>query len=718
MFPLQQFKTSLFFFFLFLTSMSVLADEKRSQQPLYLEIPALRTSELSPSLEKLNPESFKKWYRSNANSNSIRFSSLDQINKDNINLLEVAFIYKSNTKPINIQANPIVVNARAFFPIGDNYLVCIDATNGKEIWRSKTADRPAPRGLLYWEGDPNNNIGARIFYPAGKNLFAMSPHDGKLIKSFGENGAAGDGRSMVAPAIAKNVLIYATISYQPDISPSVQGIDIYTGKLLWKTDLRKSWGKGSGDYKLDLGGANPWGGISVDVTRGIAFITTGDPHPVGVGIDRPGNNEYSNSIIALDINNGKILWSFQEVAHDLWDLDIAAPPILSSISRNNKKYDVVIATTKIGNTIILDRVKGKPVYPFRLRKAPASKIVGEITATYQPDLVIPEPFSKNEFTYKDITNIGKENTEFVKKIVEKSNIGFFPPPSDQKESIYFNVSGGSEWPGASVDPFKNIIYIASSQTASMISLLNLNLLDTPETLLLPGRKSYEKFCQSCHGKFREGGSAETPLISQDPNNLSRDYIIQIINNGKRRMPSLSSIPDNEKEAIAKYLENANKILSAKINTNNVQNNLNSKYIFGGWKKLLDHEGYPGNRPPWGSLTALNLNNGKIIFKVPLGDDEKLSGRGFKNIGTQNLGAPVATLGGLIFVAGTPDEQFRAFDAATGKELWKYKLPAYGSGAPTVYEVNKKQFILLPATGGEGTIKGKSSDTFIAFTLKK
>jgi quinoprotein glucose dehydrogenase len=708
--------TKIIYIFLFFISADSFASDNRSILPLYKEIPALKTSDLTLSIENFNEESFKKWHRSNANSNSIRYSSLNEINKNNINQLDIAFIYKSNTKPINIQANPIVVNTRAFFPIGDDYIVCIDATNGKEIWRSKTAERPAPRGLLYWEGDPKNNIEPRIFFPAGNNLFAISAHNGKLVKSFGDKGAAGDGRSMVSPAIVNNTLIYATISNQPETPPSVQGIDINSGKTLWKTNLRKRWDKGSGDFKLDLGGANPWGGISVDTLRGIAFITTGDPHPVGVGINRPGNNEFSNSIVAININDGKILWSFQEVAHDLWDLDIAAPPILSSIIRNNKKYDVVIATTKIGNTIILDRVKGKPIYPFRLKKAPASKIPGEVTSVYQPDLVIPEPFSKNEFTYKDITNIGKENADFVKKIVDKSNIGFFPPPDNQKESIYFNVSGGSEWPGASVDPFKNIIYIASSQTASMISLLNLDLLDTLETMQLPGRKSYEKYCQSCHGKFREGGSAETHLISQGTSILTRAYIIHTINNGKRRMPSLSSIPDGEKEDIAKYLESANTILTAKINEK-TYTTTSSKYIFGGWKKLLDQEGYPGNKPPWGYLTALNLNNGKIIFKVPLGEDMKLHDRGLKNIGTQNLGAPVATLGGLIFVAGTPDEQFRAFDASTGKELWKFKLPAYGSGAPTIYEVNKKQYILLPATGGNGTIKGKTSDTFVAFTLK-
>jgi len=141
-----------------------------------------------------------------------------------------------------------------------------------------------------------------------------------------------------------------------------------------------------------------------------------------------------------------------------------------------------------------------------------------------------------------------------------------------------------------------------------------------------------------------------------------------------------------------------------------------RYQFAGWRKLLDYEGYPGNKPPWGWLNALNLSTGKIVWRVPLGEDYELAKRGLKNIGTQNLGAPVATAGGLVFCAGTSDKKFRAFNAETGKELWAYKLPAYGSAAPTIYEVRGKQYILLPATGGYGTIRGEPSDTYIAFSL--
>ena len=302
------------------------------------------------------------------------------------------------------------------------------------------------------------------------------------------------------------------------------------------------------------------------------------------------------------------------------------------------------------------------------------------------------------------------------EIVARSTMGFFPPPGIQKEAIYFNTNGGAEWPGASVDPRKNVIYIASSETTSLISVINANQFDTSETLSLPGRKGYEEFCQSCHGNNRQGGSAAPPLFGDEFEKFSVSQIKKIINNGQKGMPSLGYVPETTKELIADYLKIANEI--GLKNSQNPNKSSNAKYVFGGWKRLLDSEGYPGNKPPWGWLTALNLNTGKIIWRTPLGDDEKLARRGLKNIGTENMGAPVATAGGLIFCAGTTDRLLRAFDSDTGKELWSYKLPAYGSAAPSIYEINGNEYLLIPATGGNSSIKGKASDKFLAFTIKK
>ncbi|MCF8463041.1 MAG: PQQ-binding-like beta-propeller repeat protein, partial [Rickettsiaceae bacterium] len=377
-------------------------------------------------------------------------------------------------------------------------------------------------------------------------------------------------------------------------------------KLLWTTQLIKELNniesecmKKSGNlYKLE--GANPWSGIAVDQERGIVFITTGDAR--GENNKRPGDNLYSNSIVAIDILKGEIIWSFQEVNHDVWDLDISAPPIVTSITRSNKKIDVVIAVTKLGNTIILDRLTGKPIYPFRyIRTAtPLDKL--KYTSAYFPDPLIPEPFVKSK----------RLNSNDIRIQSNAINLNLaFPPsyPSPKKESLVFGTNGGAEWPGASVDPFSEIMYVASN---------------------------------------------------------------------------------------------------------------NFYFLFPSFKPFLGADGNPGNTPPWGLLTALNLKSGKIIWSVPLGIDiDKLS----KNLlffGTKNLCGPVATAGGLVFCGGTTDKLFRAFDKDNGKELWSHELPAYGSAPPSIYQVNGKQYIIIPATGGiNGTLHEKkhdSSDSFVVFTL--
>ena len=181
----------------------------------------------------------------------------------------------------------------------------------------------------------------------------------------------------------------------------------------------------NGGKRYDYSGGNPWGGFSLDEARGIAYITTGNAGRYFNGVNRPGDNKYANSIIAIDIKNKKKLWDFQEVRHDIWNLDIPAPPILGSINRNNKKVDVVIAVTKLGNTIILDRMNGKPLFDFNLKKAPSSKIPGEKTSFYQPNIKTPEPFAKQVFDMNEITNISKESKDYIFNKIKDYNYGFF-----------------------------------------------------------------------------------------------------------------------------------------------------------------------------------------------------------------------------------------------------------------------------------------------------
>jgi quinoprotein glucose dehydrogenase len=303
-------------------------------------------------------------------------------------------------------------------------------------------------------------------------LYSLNANTGELIDSFGYKGRLWQGLGYVAPVISDDTLISATVSYSDNFFPSINAYNVLTGKLIWNCKLISKPPGLSLPFEYQIRGANPWSGMSLDSVNKILFVVTGNAQPEGNGIKRPGNNDYANSLVAINVKTGKIIWSFQEVSHDLWDKDISSPPILTTIVVGRKKIDVVIAPTKHGNTLILDRISGKPIFPWRLKKAPYSNIPGEHTAEYQPDVQSPEPFTKQIFSYDDITDIGKQNFDDIKNKIDKSNIGFFPPLEEGKEAIIFNVSGGANWPGASVDPSKGIMYTAASETTFRLSLMN------------------------------------------------------------------------------------------------------------------------------------------------------------------------------------------------------------------------------------------------------
>ena len=568
-----------------------------------------------------NLKNYSDWPRSHGNDFSNRFSNLTKINKDNAHNLEIAWTFEMKNYTGDIQANPIIVDGIIYTPIAGGYIVAIHGKTGELIWKSeKFSPSVARRGLIFWKGTKNEN--SRIIFSNRERLISLNSKNGKFINSFGKNGQIRTGLNVTTPIIYKNNIIIVTWDR------AVEVYDLFTGKTRWKLKYKKDINKRFGGIKFNNAGANSWGGISVDKERGILYFTTGNPHHYLDGTQRPGNNPNSNSLIAVDLNDKKILWSFQETSHDIWNADLPAPPILTSIKKNNKIIDVVITPTKKSNTLILDRVTGDPIFDFRYRKAPKSNLEGEKTSFYQPDLEIPEPFGKNIF---DISHLWSYETSKKDKLIKKYknyNFGFYQPYELNKKTLQYNFNGGAEWMGGSVDHDNGIMYITS-------------------------------------------------------NNILWETGIVKIENKKNLIPKYSST----------------------------------------FKRALDENGYPVIAPPWGTLSALNLNNGKIIWQVPFGEFDFLKKMNIPKTGTENFGGVTATSGNIAIATGTLDKRMYVFDSNDGKILYSKKLPYIGSAPPSTYLYDDEQYIVLHSSGGSTLQKGyptlvESGNLLIAFKLKK
>jgi quinoprotein glucose dehydrogenase len=450
--------------------------------------------------------------------------------------------------------------------------------------------------------------------------------------------------------------------------------------------------------------------MALDEERGIAFITTGSPKSNFVGVGHRGDNLFANCVIALDALNGRRLWHFQEIRHDIWDLDIPAPPNLATITREGKKVDVVTAVTKIGNTLLLDRVSGKPIFPFRLRRAPTSDLPGEQTAPYQPDLELPERFSKQEYTLADLTDRTDESADYALTRFKSAQTGFFRPCSEAKPNLLFGIDGGAEWTGACVDPDRGRLYVTANHMGWIISLFrNDDPPDDPDAPKTAGQLLFEKLCAQCHGTNRRGIGVAPPLRGLR-HRLTDEALIKQVRTGKNGMPGFPDLTEPDLNALVDFLLFRDRPVGPSPPPAE-----RPAFSFSGYPKFYDYEGYPANKPPWGTLNCIDLNSGKLLWKVPLGEYPELTAQGVKKTGTENYGGAIVTAGGLVFCAGTRDHKIRAFDKDTGAELWSAKLPWVGNAPPATYQVNGRQFVVIAATGGNklGTPYG---DAYVAFAL--
>ena len=690
-------------------------------------------------------DDYSGWANYGGTKDTNRYSSIDQINVENVSELKQAWVFNTGDKDTanrsEMQCNPIVIDGTLYLTSSKFKLFALDPTSGKQKWVFDPSANSVEklgfginRGLMYWQDGKGTD--KRIFYGAASKLYAVNAINGEPIKDFGNGGSielkegldipeSQDGSLLLKTpgVIFKDLLIVGmSLSEDADALPGhVRAFDVRTGKRKWIFHTIPQPGEFGYDSWEDkeawknIGGANNWTGMSLDEERGIVYVPTGTASPDFYGGTRKGSNLFANSIIALDAATGKYIWHYQVVHHDLWDRDLPAAPNLITVNNNGKNIDALAQITKHGYIYLLDRSNGKPIFPIPEVSVPQEALPGEKPWPTQPIPTLPESFSRQKFGPEDISNISPETQrELTERYVQIKNRKQFTPPSKEGNWMFPDFGGGGEWGGAAVDMETKILYVNSNEVPSTQIML-----DAPQTEgsgITPGRAVYNKHCISCHGPELKGSGTEYPSLQ----NLKKKYNViqlsQIIQQGRNRMPSFKHVPESEQKSVIAFLlqmEAGYKEKNAVLKTV-VTKKSQIPFIMKGYDRFVDKDGYPGIKPPWGTLNAVDLNSGKLLWKVPLGEYAELIKRGLGITGSRNYGGPVVTKGGLVFIAATPDEKIRAFDKKYGKMVWESKLPAAGFASPATYMINGKQFLVIACGGGKlGT---KSGDSYVAFAL--
>lgn len=444
----------------------------------------------------------KDWISVGNDRGCTRYSPLTQINRDNVANLEVAWSYRTGEGDKTCECTPIVVDGVMYITTNHLRVCALDAMTGKQIWsfdpfadgRSKwpLASGGVNRGAAYWsDGKPD---GARriLHGTSDGQLFSIDAKTGQLDPAFGTNGAKNlreDIRRDLAkmpygptsaPAICGDVVIVGYSCGEgpgPAAPGDIRGFDVRTGRQVWRFHTvprpgeygNESWGN---DSWRGRGGANAWGGFSVDETRGMVFAGLGSAAFDFYGGDRPGKNLFANSTIALDAKTGKRIWHFQTLHHDLWDHDLPVYPNLVTLTRSGKKVDAAVQVTKTGYVFLFDRETGQPLFEVNEIPVTKSDVPGEHSWPTQPVPVKPPPFAKLRFDLQDVTDISEDSRQNVlEQLKHLRSGGAFNPPSIEGTIAMPGFHGGATWSGASFDPETGWLYVNSNNIPNIITMV-------------------------------------------------------------------------------------------------------------------------------------------------------------------------------------------------------------------------------------------------------
>lgn len=690
---------------------------------------ALLVVSLSVSAQQRNPDNWSVYL---GDQSSNQYSPLDQITPSNVTQLVKVWEYRSeNGKQTGqIQCNPLIIDGVLYGASPRLKAFALNAATGEELWKFDPLQGKSAagvvRGLTYWSDGEDQ----RILYTAQHFLYALDASTGTPIPSFGVNGRVnlkeGLGRDASklfvgsnTPGVVYNdlVIMGTRVNEAHPAAPGhVRAYDIRSGKQEWIFHTIPKPGEfGYDTWPADaheiFGGANAWAGLSVDAERGIVFVPTGSAAFDFYGADRPGDNLFANSLLALNANTGERIWHYQFVHHDLWDRDLPAPPNLLTVTHNGKKIDAVAQITKSAHIFLFNRETGEPLFPIEEIEVPASTLPGEVAAKTQPIPTKPPVFTREAFTLEDVTDLSPESHAYVTDRLKRYKTGRqFIPPSREGTVIFPGFDGGGEWGGAAVDPDTGILYVNGSDMPWVLTMVGMQK-ENETGNVARGRRQYARNCLFCHGVDRKGDSLdEYPSLIDLKSRMNLEDLTKLIQQGSERMPPFEHLKGGQLNDLIAYLLQDDESTSI---TNETEP---TSFVSTGYNRFVDQDGYPAIKPPWGTLNAIDLNKGEILWKSVLGEYSELTARGIPKTGTENYGGPALTDSGLIFIAATQDHKIRAFNAKNGVELWTGDLPAGGYATPSVYAVDGRQYIVVAAGGGKmGTPKG---DSYVAFALPR
>ncbi|SEK29902.1 outer membrane protein assembly factor BamB family protein [Parapedobacter koreensis] len=724
---------------------------------------------------------YKEWNDYGGGPDHSKYVDYQEFTKDNVDQLEVAFVYPTDDN-VNYRFNPVIVDGVMYVLAKNNSLVAIDAVTGKELWIHANLRGIIQRGVNFWQSKDKKE--KRLLICLNNTLQAIDANTGKSITTFGNGGYVdlkqgldrdpatfGRATSTTPGKVFEDLILLGSAPGENLFSGPghLRAYNVITGELVWVFHTIPHPGEYGYDtwpeeaYKY-VGGTNTWGEISVDADRGIAYFPIGSPTYDYDGADRPGSNLFGNCILALDARTGKRLWHFQTVHHDIWDYDLTAAPQLITVNHDGKKIDAVAIASKHGFLFVFDRVSGEPLWPIEERPVPASDMPDEQAWPTQPFPTVVPPFNRQIVTVDDINPYfsQEDKTKWTARVAAAKN-GLFQPLSASYEIVTNpGAVGGANFGNTAADPQKGIVYVQTQELADFYSLKKRepapprsaggfgggrNPVVSPERLA-QGKVLYAQHCQTCHGENRAGINGLGTTLVNLSTRVNTEAFKGIMAVGKGRMPGFPHLTETEIADIYAYLTpeaqrgpgnqggEADLPEGPVVASGGVPVDLPS---LGG--RMSDYPSeYTGPRveyvetnnwglgvpnlltPPWSLIVAYDLNEGKIKWKIPLGNDDSIPGSSDLSMpnGSQGKGM-VVTSTGLLF-STCLDGRVYAYDTDDGRILWSTDLGRNNPGGlPAMYEVDGKQYLVVCSVG---SLKDKSKDEagvpkgYIVYALPK